>query len=87
MFTAGSAYSIPNLNMNGNFFGDVIFPLLEKYTQSGGTLTIEMYLRMTKGQYEGAFGIGVVLLVIVLLINFIAKALADKFDVHKKVSK
>ena len=84
LFTAGSAYSIPNISMNGNVLGDVIFPLLEKYTQSGGTLTIEMYLRMTKGQYEGAFGIAVVLLIIVFLINFLAKALAAKFDVYKK---
>lgn len=81
LFTAGSAYRLPRL---GNTIQTIVGPLLEKFTQSGGTLTIEMYLRMTKADYAGAFGIALVLIVIVLIINFITKYLAARFDVNKR---
>lgn len=74
LFTAGSAHLLPD-NMK-EFFN--------KAFESGGTLTIELYLNMTNGEYEVAFGIAVVLLVIVLVINFITKCMAKKFDVEKK---
>ena len=51
--------------------------------ESSGTLTIQLYLSMQKAKYDDAFGIAVVLLVIVLGINFLAKYLTRKFDVTK----
>lgn len=57
---------------------------LKKPMQSGGTLTIQLYLSATsEGDFTTAFGIAVVLLVIVLLINLATKRLAAKFDVHR----
>ncbi len=75
LFTAGSAkILLPSLSQ----FFDKIF-------QSGGTLTIQLYLSATsEGDFDTAFGIAVVLLVIVFLINLGTKALAKKFDVHRK---
>lgn len=74
LFTAGAGYTLPKS----------VEALFEKVTQAGGSLTIEMYFRMQNGKYSEAFGIGVVLLVIVLIINFATKLLAARFDVNKK---
>ena len=74
LFTAGSGYLLPKTS----------FGYLHKILESGGTLTIQLYLCMSKGQYDIAFGIAVVLLVIVLVINMITKLLAGKLDVTKK---
>ncbi len=74
LFTAGSIAKLP----------DGVVELFEKIFESGGTLTIEMYLRMTKGEYDVAFGIACVLLVIVLAINVLTKVIAKKFDVTRK---
>ena len=74
LFTAGSGYLLPKTS----------FGYLHKILESGGTLTIQLYLSMSKGQYDIAFGIAVVLLVIVLVINMITKLLAGKLDVTKK---
>ena len=72
LFTAGSAKLLPKGLMG----------LLNKPLQSGGTLTIQMYLSATsEGDFETAFGIAVVLLVIVLAINLGTKALTKRFDV------
>ncbi len=72
LFTAGSAKLLPK-GLSG---------LLAKPLQSGGTLTIQMYLSATsEGDFKTAFGIAVVLLVIVLGINLITKALTKHFDV------
>ena len=49
-----------------------------------GTLTIQLYLSATKGEFGVAFGIAVVLLIIVLGINLLTKALAKKFDVNRR---
>ena len=46
--------------------------------ESGGTLTIELYLQMQKGQYGNAFGIGCVLIIIVLILNLLTKLAANK---------
>ena len=52
-----------------------------KIMQSGGTLTIKLYLAATsEGKFDQAFGIAVVLLVIVFLINIPTKVLAKKFQ-------
>ncbi|MCD8010726.1 MAG: phosphate ABC transporter permease PstA [Lachnospiraceae bacterium] len=75
LFTAGSYYKLPAS------FG---VGYLQKILQSGGTLTIQLYLSMQKGQYDTAFGIAVVLLVIVLGINLLTKYLAGKLDVNRK---
>lgn len=72
LFTAGSGYLLPKGGMG----------LLRKIMESGGTLTIQLYLSMAKAEYSTAFGIAVVLLVIVLFINCLTKFLARKFDVH-----
>ncbi len=75
LFTAGSAKLLPK-GLSG---------LLAKPFQSGGTLTIQMYLSATsEGDFETAFGIAVVLLVIVLGINLATKALTKHFDVTRK---
>ena len=50
---------------------------------SGGTLTIQLYLSSSKAEYNVAFGIAFVLLVIVLCINFLTKYLAKRFDVTR----
>ena len=57
---------------------------IEKIFMSGGTLTIQLYLSMSKGEYDVAYGIALVLLVIVLIINLITKLVAKKFDVNRK---
>lgn len=75
LFTAGSAKLLPK-GIEG---------LLDKPFQSGGTLTVQMYLSATsEGDFETAFGIAVVLLVIVLGINLGTKALTKRFDVTRK---
>ncbi|MCR4688015.1 MAG: phosphate ABC transporter permease PstA [Saccharofermentans sp.] len=75
LFTAGSAKILP-----ATFGG-----LLNKPFQSGGTLTIQMYLSATsEGDFDTAFGIAVVLLVIVFGINLGTKALTRHFDVTRE---
>ncbi len=72
LFTAGSAKLLPK-----SFLG-----IFEKIFQSGGTLTIQLYLSATsEGDFDSAFGIAVVLLVIVFTINLITKKLTRRFDV------
>lgn len=75
LFTAGSGYLLPRFTNN---LVDNIGKLGSKIMESGGTLTIELYLQMQKGQYEVAFGIGCVLLMIVFLLNLVTKAVAKK---------
>ncbi len=74
LFTAGSGYLLPRTTQG----------YLTKILESGGTLTIQLYLSMSKGQYDIAFGIAVVLLVIVLIINFLTKVFASKLDVNSR---
>ena len=72
LFTAGSGYLLPKGGMG----------ILKKILESGGTLTIQLYLSMAKAEYSTAFGIAVILLLIVLFINWITKILAKKLDVN-----
>ncbi len=75
LFTAGSAKMLPN-GIEG---------LIGKPFQSGGTLTIQMYLSATsEGDFKTAFGIAVVLLIIVLGINLATKALTRHCDISRK---
>ena len=64
LFTAGSAKSLPK-SLSG---------LFGKIFNSGGTLTIQLYLSATsEGDFKTAFGIAVVLLVIVFFINCLTR--------------
>lgn len=76
LFTAGSGYLLPKL-------GDYGEGLIQKITQPGGTLTIQLFLSMEKAKYDNAFGIAFVLLVIVFGINMLTKYLSHKFNVNK----
>lgn len=75
LFTAGSAKALPRTL-------EALFP---KIFQSGGTMTVQLYLSATsEGDFDTAFGIAVVLLVLVFLINLGTKRLAAKYDVTRK---
>ena len=73
LYTAGSGALLPT-SLQGYF---------DKIFQSGGTLTIQLYLSMSKGEYDVAYGVALVLLVIVLIINLVTKYVAKKFDVNR----
>lgn len=75
LFTAGSGYYLPKAGMG----------LVRKLFESGGTMTIELYLQMAKGKYDVAFAIACVLLVLVSILNVLAKLLANRFDVEKRI--
>lgn len=70
LFTAGSLSQLPN-----NVFTHIF--------SSGATLTIQLYIEVTKANYDVAFVIALVLVVIVFVLNFIAKWITKKFDVNK----
>lgn len=72
IFTAGSGYILPKFN---NLVGHAL--------KSGGTMTIQMYLSMSKADYNSAFGIALVLIVIVLAINIITKLITRSIDVNR----
>lgn len=74
LFTAGSGYLLPKSGIG----------FLKKILESGGTLTIQLYLCMSKAQYNEAFGIAVVLLVLVLCINMLTKYLSGRLNVEKR---
>lgn len=75
LFTAGAAKLLPN-GLGGIF---------DKIFQSGGTLTIQLYLSATsEGDFETAYAIAVVLLIIVLGINLFTKAFTKRFDATKR---
>ena len=68
LFTAGSGYLLPRGGMG----------LLRKITESGGTLAVQLYLSMSKAQYDVAFGIAAVLLCMIMLVNFIVDILVSR---------
>lgn len=72
LFTAGSGYLLPKAGK-----------WLSRIFESGGTLTIQLYLSATKAEYETAFGIAFVLLVLVFSMNFLTKYIAKHFDVNR----
>ena len=75
LFTAGSSRLLPK---PGDGIQDSLGKLGGKVLESGGTLTVELYLQMQNGKYEAAFGIGCVLIVIILCINLAVKLTADR---------
>lgn len=77
LFTAGSGRLLPRL---GGDFLDNLDSLGSKVFDAGGTLTVELYLQMQDGKYDIAFGVGCVLVVIVLCINLLMKLLAGKLQ-------
>ncbi len=75
LFTAGSAKILPH----------ALTDMLPKIFHSGGTMTVQLYLSATsEGDFDTAFGIAVVLLVLVFAINLGTKKLAARFDVTGK---
>ena len=69
LFTAGSGYFMPR-----GFFTHLM--------ESGGTLTIQLYMAMSNAEYGQAFVIAMILIILVLIMNFIAKWLSSKFNVE-----
>lgn len=72
LYTAGSS----------NFLPATAKAYLDKILQPGGTLTIQLYLSASDGEFDVAFGIALVLIVVVLTINMLTKFLAKKLDVN-----
>lgn len=70
LFTAGSVYLLPQ-------------GLFSHLLSSGGTLTIGMYLEMAEGNTDNAFGIALVLVVLVLLINAATKLITGRINKKK----
>ena len=70
LFTAGSVYLLPQ-----GIFSHLL--------SSGGTLTIGMYLEMAEGNTDNAFGIALVLVVLVLLINAATKLITGRINKKK----
>ncbi|MDO4300742.1 MAG: phosphate ABC transporter permease PstA [Clostridia bacterium] len=64
LFTAGAGYYLPK-------------HILSHAVKSGGTLTIQMYLSMERGEFDHAFGIALVLVAIVLVINALTKVVTN----------
>ncbi len=75
LFTAGSDYRLPRFT---DSIADNLGKLGSKVFESGGTLTIQLYLQMQNGKYDTAFGIGCVLLIIVFILNLLTKLTAGK---------
>lgn len=67
LFTAGAGYYLPRA-------------IFSHALKSGGSLTIQMYLSMERGEFNNAFGIAFVLVVIVLVINFLTKVVTGKME-------
>ena len=74
LFTAGSGRLLPRL---GNGLAEGIRGLGAKVLESGGTLTVELYLQMQNGRYDIAFGIGCVLIGIMLIIDLLIRLSAS----------
>lgn len=70
LLTAGSGYLLPRRGTD----------ILHKTMESGGTLAVQLYLSMSKAQYDAAFGIATVLLCVVLFINLLTKILMAKWQ-------
>ena len=74
LFTAGSGFYLPKPGLG----------LVRKLFESGGTMTIELYLQMAKGKYDVAFAIACVLLILVLAMNCLTRYLAGRFNVENR---
>lgn len=70
LFTAGSARALPAVK---DTLGETAAGLWGKVFESGGTLAVELYLQALNGEYELAFGIACVLLILFLCFNLAVK--------------
>lgn len=68
LFTAGSGYLLPGSGRG----------LLHKVRESGGTLAVQLYLSMSRAEYDAAFGIAAVLLCLVLFFHVLTRFLSDR---------
>lgn len=85
LFTAGSAKALPKIAPLADGLWNMLASVYGTVFRSGGTMTIQLYLSATsEGDFNTAFGIATVLLVIVFLINLGTKRLAARFDVTKR---
>ena len=75
LFTAGSGRLLPEL---GSSLMESLRGIGGKIMESGGTLTIELYLQMQNGKYDAAFGVACVLIVLVFFINMSVKLVTRK---------
>lgn len=58
--------------------------LYKKIFESGGTLAIQLYLSATvEGDFSTAFGIALILIIIVLMINMMAKIITNRIEQKK----
>lgn len=73
LFTAGSSYLLPKSAAS----------ILPHIAESGGTLTIGLYLEMADGNTKNAFGIALVLIALVLVINGLTKLVTGKMAKNK----
>lgn len=64
-FTSGSGYLLPN-------------SVFKHIFNSGGSLTIQLYMLMEKASYDYAFGVALVLLIIVLAVNGLTRLVSYK---------
>lgn len=71
LFTAGSGYLLPGSGRG----------LLHKVRESGGTLAVQLYLSMSRAEYDAAFGIAAVLLCLVLFFHILTRFLSAGWDV------
>ena len=69
-FTAGSPRLLPKA---GRGFGEKVRGIGRKAAEPGGTLAVELYLQMQKGEYKTAFGIGCVLIMAAVFLNFLLR--------------
>ena len=73
LFTAGSAKGLPKQ----------MFQWFTKVMQSGGTLSVQLYLSATsEADFETSYGIAFILLIFALLIHFAAKYFQRKVSVE-----
>lgn len=70
LFTAGSARLLPKA---GRGFWENVRGIGRKAAEPGGTLAVELYLQMQKGEYKTAFGIGCVLIMAAVLLNLLLR--------------
>lgn len=71
IFTAGSGYLLPR-------------GMVRKIFESGGTLTVQLYLSMSKGQYDAAFAIAAILVICIPVLNLATSLLTGSFKSGKR---
>ena len=71
LFTAGSGYLLPT-------------SMVRKIFESGGTLTVQLYLSMSKGQYDAAFAIAAVLVICIPLLNLLTTLITGSSHAGKR---